>query len=150
MYPTYDTPPRTAEFELVKQSFHRLESDPEGLAFHLLARLFQIAPGIRSLFPANLRPVRAQFMEWLTFIVHTLDQPDRLAAALQTVGRRHLVQGVRAEHYCVAGAALIWAVERQMGMLFSEEIEKAWWAAHRTVCAMMVHVLVELELTYVD
>jgi nitric oxide dioxygenase len=137
MYPTNDTPPRTAEFELVKQSFRRLESDPEGLAFHLLARLFQIAPGIRSLFPANLRPVRAQFM-------------DRLAAALQTVGRRHLVQGVRTEHYCVAGAALIWAVERQMGMLFSEEIEKAWWAAHRTVCAMMVHVLVELELAYVD
>lgn len=55
-----------------------------------------------------MREQKKKLMAMLGLAVANLDQPDTVAPALQTLGRRHLTFGTQAAPYEPVGAARLW------------------------------------------
>lgn len=141
MYLTYDTPPRTAEYELVKQSFHRLESDPGGAGLSPVGTPVDCT-GIRSLFPANYTQCHAQIIKW-SHLYCAFARPRPAGGGAANSGaamswRRPCTRAL----LCGRHSADLGRRAAVGHALRCEEIERAWWAAQRTVCAMMMHAQV--------
>jgi hemoglobin-like flavoprotein len=66
----------------------------------------------------------------LTIVVNGLSRPQQILAAVQELGRRHLVYGVRPEHSAIVGAALLWTLQTGLGDAFTGEVREAWTCAY--------------------
>jgi hypothetical protein len=51
----------------------------------------------------------------LTVVVNGLSRPQQILGAVEELGRRHLMYGVRQEHYATVGAALLWTLQTGLG-----------------------------------
>ena len=65
----------------------------------------------------------------LTVVVNGLSRPQQILGAVEDLGRRHLMYGVRQEHYATVGAALLWTLQTGLGGAIAPEVREAWtWA----------------------
>ena len=93
------------------------------------ARLFELDPQLRALFPADESSMKAQHLKLMQMIhicVNGLDRMDRIVPAVQSLGRRHVGYGVRNGDYDTVGAALLWTLEQGLGDYFDAEVKEAW------------------------
>lgn len=90
------------------------------------ARLFELDPEIRPMFPSDLERVQRNFVAALAWMVEDLDDPEKLLPQLQQLGRLHHEWGVRESHYGTFRDALLWALERSVGATFTPEVRAAW------------------------
>ena len=93
------------------------------------ARLFELDPQLRALFPAGEKSMKAQhlkLMQMIAICVRGLDQLDRIVPAVQHLGKRHVGYGVRNNDYDTVGAALLWTLEQGLGDFFDAEVKEAW------------------------
>ncbi len=96
------------QVKLVKESFWKI-LPIAGLAADLFYdRLFEIAPEVRPLFPDDLVAQKKKLMAMLAIAVTNLHQVDKIAPAVEDLGRRHIAYGVTAKHFEPVGAALLW------------------------------------------
>jgi hemoglobin-like flavoprotein len=58
--------------------------------------------------------------------VNGLDRLDSIVPAVQDLGRRHVVYGVKPEHYDTVGAALIQTLGQGLGEAFTPQVKDAW------------------------
>jgi hemoglobin-like flavoprotein len=65
-------------------------------------------------------------MELIDVAVQGLGQPELSVPALQGLGQRHGVYGVKPEHFDTVGAALLWTLGQGLGDDFTPNIEAAW------------------------
>src|SRR5262245_37510548 len=107
---------------LVQSSFAQIEPVGNQVADLFYARVFALHPELRPLFPKDMAAQKAKLMAMLAFIVESLMMLDALIPALQQLGERHKVYGVRPEHYQPLGTALIWALEQTLGEEFTPEM----------------------------
>ena len=70
-------------------------------------RLFEIAPQVRPMFPADMAEQKKKLMQMLGIAVANLHQMATIHAAVEDLARRHVGYGVKAEHYVPVGEALI-------------------------------------------
>ncbi len=125
------------QVKLVQESFKKVEPIAPQAADLFYDRLFQIAPDVKPLFPADLAGQKAKLMQMLATAVTNLHQVEKIVPAVQDLGRRHAGYGVKAAHYKPVGEALIWTLEKGLGAAFTQQVKDAWVAAYTTLAGVM-------------
>ena len=125
------------QVSLVQESFKQVLPIAPQAADLFYGRLFEIAPQVRPLFPADLREQKRKLMAMLATAVTNLHQVDKIVPAVQDLGRRHAGYGVTADHYKPVGEALIWTLEQGLGDGFTPTVKSAWVEAYTTLAGVM-------------
>ena len=126
------------QVKLVQQSFARVAPISEAAAVLFYGRLFEIAPTVKSMFPADMTEQRRKLMAMLAAVVSGLGNLPSILPAASALARRHVSYGARAEHYPVVGAALLWTLQKGLGENWTPEVADAWSAAYETLSRYMI------------
>jgi hemoglobin-like flavoprotein len=118
------------QITLVQTSFAQVTRISDQAADMFYNRLFEIDPSLRGLFRSDIKEQGRKLMQMLAVAVNGLDHLDSIIPAVQDLGRRHIVYGVKAADYQTVGAALLWTLEQGLGDAFTPEVEAAWAAAY--------------------
>jgi hemoglobin-like flavoprotein len=122
---------------LVQRSWRQVQPVANAVAELFYARLFALDPGVQTLFTSDMHEQRRKLMAIIGSVVSELSRLERIAPAVQELGRRHVAYGVRDEHYAMVGAALLWALERALSEAFTPDVKSAWASAYRLLAKTM-------------
>jgi hemoglobin-like flavoprotein len=125
------------QVKLVQASFAKLQPMAPEVADLFYARLFEIAPNLRELFGKDMAEQKKKLTGMLATAVANLDQIDKIAFAVQGLGRRHAQYGVKDAHYTIVGEALIWTLCQSLGPVFTTAVRDAWIAAYTALATVM-------------
>src|SRR5882672_2195417 len=129
--------PTERELKLVCNSFDQVVPIAGVAADLFYMRLFEIAPSLRRMFPADMRDQKRKLMVMIATAVQSLTDLDTLMPQLMRLGARHAPYGVKDSHYLAVGDALIWTLERGLAGAFTPEVEHAWIHVYRLIAATM-------------
>ena len=118
------------QIELVQQSFRSIQPIIDDAAVLFYGRLFEIDPSLQSMFRRPRREQARLLAQTLTVVVKGIDRPSQLRPAVEALGERHAVYGVRDEHYEAVGQALLWTLEMGLKDAFTSEVRDAWVTAY--------------------
>jgi hemoglobin-like flavoprotein len=123
---------------LVQQSFAKVAPISEAAAVIFYDRLFEIAPSVKSMFPADMTEQRKKLMAMLAVVVGGLGNLESILPAASALATRHVSYGAKAEHYPVVGAALLWTLQKGLGESWTPDVAAAWTAAYGTLSGFMI------------
>jgi len=123
---------------LVQQSFARVAPISDTAAVLFYDRLFEIAPSVVPMFPADMKEQRKKLMATLAVVVGGLGNLASVLPAASALAKRHVSYGAKAEHYPVVGAALLWTLEKGLGDGWTPDVAAAWTAAYGTLSGYMI------------
>ena len=126
------------QIQLVQRSFEKVLPIKDAAAEIFYNRLFALDPGLRDLFPADMKEQRRKLMAMLATAVGGLSRLDELLPALRALGLRHAGYAVQPEHYTTVGEALLWTLEQGLGEDFTDEVRQAWVAAYTLFSSTMI------------
>ena len=101
-------------------------------------RLFELAPQARVLFGDDITVQARRTMAAIKTAVESLDDVAAVVPFLMRLGARHVGYGVQPEHFDIAGAALLWTLERGLGERFTSDVRDAWGAAFGVIAGAML------------
>lgn len=116
------------QVELVRTSFGSFSADRYRLATCFYSAMFEAIPGIRELFPDDIRPQHRLLLEALALAVESADDLDSIEFALRDLGARHVTYGATEEVYPVVRDTMIASLDTFSGNLWNPELEAAWTA----------------------
>jgi hemoglobin-like flavoprotein len=122
---------------LVRSSWRRVLPIKERAAELFYRRLFELDPGLESLFRGDLTTQGQKLIAMLGIVVSRLDRLGELVPAVEELGRRHARYGVEDEHYDTVGAALLSTLRAGLGDALTREAEEAWALAYATLAGVM-------------
>jgi nitric oxide dioxygenase len=122
---------------LIRASFAAAAADPAALAATFYRRLFEAEPGLRAMFPDDLRPQQGKLAAMLAAVVAGLHDWPALAPTVTALGRRHAALGVRAEHYPPVGGARRAALAERAQRPLDTATRAAWGRAFARLAAEM-------------
>jgi hemoglobin-like flavoprotein len=126
------------QVNLVQQSFAKVAPISEQAAVLFYGRLFEVAPGVRAMFPDDMTEQRKKLMATLAVVVNGLTNLEAVLPAASALAKRHVNYGAKAEHYPVVGGALLWTLEKGLGEAWTPETAAAWTAAYGTLSGYMI------------
>lgn len=126
------------QVRLVQQSFSKVAPIADQAAIMFYDRLFEVAPSVKALFPADLTEQRRKLMATLGAVVNGLSNIDSILPAASALATRHVAYGAKAEHYPVVGGALLWTLQKGLGEAWTPEVAAAWTAAYGTLSTYMI------------
>ena len=126
------------QVKLVQDSFAKVAPISETAAVLFYDRLFEIAPSVRVMFPTDMTEQRRKLMATLAVVVNGLGNLESVLPAASALAVRHVSYGVKAEHYPVVGAALLWTLEKGLGEAWTPDVAEAWTAAYGTLSGFMI------------
>ncbi|HEY3792014.1 MAG TPA: globin family protein [Bradyrhizobium sp.] len=126
------------QVQLVQQSFAKVAPISEQAAMLFYDRLFEVAPSVKSLFPADMTEQRKKLMATLAVVVGGLGNLDSILPAASALATRHVSYGAKPEHYPVVGGALLWTLEKGLGDDWTPDVADAWTAAYSTLSGFMI------------
>jgi nitric oxide dioxygenase len=126
------------QVSLVQQSFAKVAPIADQAAVLFYDRLFEIAPQVKALFPADLTEQRKKLMGTLAVVVNGLSNLDSILPAASVLAQRHVAYGAKPEHYPVVGSALLWTLEKGLGDGWTTDVAAAWTAAYTTLSGFMI------------
>jgi len=121
----------------IRRGFSAAASDADCFTAAFYERLFELAPTLRQLFPADLSSQRDKLKHMLAVLVADLDRPGALAPALAKLGDRHRSYGVVKTDFIVVGQALIDTLAAHLGEQFGPADRSAWTALYGRITAIM-------------
>jgi hemoglobin-like flavoprotein len=127
----------SAKIALVQNSFKKVVPIAGVAADIFYDRVFELAPSVRPMFPDDLRDQKKKLMQMLGTAVTNLHQVDRIAAAIQDMGRRHVGYGVEPAHYDIIGQALLDTLAKGLGDDFTPEVRQAWAETYDLIATTM-------------
>lgn len=122
---------------LVKESFEKAAGLGEKVAEIFYAELFNIDPGLRSMFKGDMKNQGRKLLGALTMIVRNLDQADVIVPAAEKMAIKHLDYGVTYRHYTLVGNALLRTLKKGLGADFTPVVREAWIAAYQLLADVM-------------
>lgn len=122
----------------IRASFEALAPKGEQLMDAFYTKLFETAPGLRSLFPADMKKQKGHLLAAVGLVVKNADKLGALEGPLMEMGARHVKYGAKAEHYPVVGRTMIAALSATAGPLWNAELEADWSAALGFVASTMI------------
>ena len=137
------------QVKLVQQSFAKVAPISETAAVLFYDRLFEVAPQVRAMFPADMTEQRKKLMAMLVAVVNGLANLDSILPAASALAKRHVAYGARAEHYPVVGSALLWTLEKGLGEAWTPELADAWTAAYGTLSGFVISEAYGLSLIHI-
>ena len=126
------------QVKLVQQSFAKLAPIADQAAVMFYDRLFEVAPHVKAMFPADLTEQRRKLMATLSVVVNGLSNLETILPAASALATRHVSYGAKAEHYPVVGGALLWTLEKGLADGWTTEVADAWTAAYGTLSGFMI------------
>ena len=123
---------------LVQESFAKVAPISETAAVLFYDRLFEVAPSVKAMFPADMTEQRRKLMATLAAVVNGLGDLNSILPAASALAKRHVSYGAKAEHYPVVGAALLWTLEKGLGDGWTPQIAEAWTTAYGTLSGYMI------------
>jgi nitric oxide dioxygenase len=126
------------QIQLVQQSFAKVGPISDVAAGLFYGRLFEIAPSVKVLFPADMTEQRKKLMATLAMVVGGLGNLPSVLPAASALAKRHVGYGAKPEHYPVVGAALLWTLEQGLGDAWTPDVAEAWTAAYATLSGFMI------------
>jgi hemoglobin-like flavoprotein len=126
------------QVKLVQDSFAKVAPISETAAVLFYDRLFEIAPQVRAMFPADMTEQRRKLMAMLAAVVNGLGNLTSILPAASALAKRHVSYGAKPEHYPVVGAALLWTLEKGLGDGWTPDIAAAWTTAYGTLSGYMI------------
>jgi hemoglobin-like flavoprotein len=126
------------QVKLVQESFSRVVPIADQAAVIFYDRLFELAPSVKSMFPADMSDQRKKLMATLAVVVNGLSNLDSILPAASALARRHVGYGAKPEHYPVVGSALLWTLEKGLGAAWTSDVADAWTAAYGTLSSYMI------------
>jgi nitric oxide dioxygenase len=126
------------QVNLVQQSFAKVAPIAESAAVIFYDRLFEIAPSVKAMFPADMTEQRRKLMATLAVVVKGLSDLPSILPAASALAIRHVSYGARREHYPVVGAALLYTLEKGLGEAWTPEVADAWTAAYGALSGFMM------------
>ena len=126
------------QVKLVQESFSKVAPIADQAAVIFYDRLFEVAPAVKAMFPADMTEQRKKLMATLAVVVNGLSNLESILPAASALAVRHVSYGARAEHYPVVGGALLWTLEKGLGAAWTPEIASAWAAAYNTLSGYMI------------
>src|SRR6202795_1050970 len=126
------------QVKLVQESFAKVAPISETAAVLFYDRLFEIAPQVKAMFPADMTEQRRKLMATLAAVVNGLGDLPSILPAASALAKRHVSYGAKAEHYPVVGTALLWTLEKGLGDGWTPEVAEAWTAAYGTLSGFMI------------
>jgi hemoglobin-like flavoprotein len=126
------------QVKLVQDSFAKVAPISETAAVLFYDRLFEIAPQVKAMFPADMTEQRRKLMMMLAAVVKGLGDLTSILPAASALATRHVSYGAKAEHYPVVGAALLWTLEKGLGDGWTPDIAAAWTTAYGTLSGYMI------------
>jgi|SRR6266478_2863858 len=126
------------QVKLVQQSFAKVAPIADQAAVIFYDRLFEVAPQVRAMFPADLTEQRKKLMAMLAVVVNGLGNLETILPAASALATRHVSYGAKAEHYRVVGGALLWTLEKGLGDSWTPDVADAWTAAYGTLSGFMI------------
>jgi nitric oxide dioxygenase len=127
-----------AQINLVQESFAKVAPISEQAATLFYDRLFEVAPAVKVMFPADMREQRKKLMATLAVVVNGLSNLESVLPAASALAKRHVSYGARPEHYPVVGGALLWTLEKGLGEAWTADVADAWTAAYGTLSGYMI------------
>jgi len=127
-----------AQIKLVQDSFAKVAPISAQAAVLFYDRLFEVAPGVKAMFPADMTEQRKKLMATLAVVVGGLSNLEAVLPAASALAKRHVSYGAKPEHYPVVGGALLWTLEKGLGDAWTPEVAEAWTAAYRTLSGYMI------------
>ena len=125
------------QIKLVQQSFSKVASISDQAAAIFYDRLFEVAPQVKAMFPADMTEQRKKLMATLAVVVNGLSDLSSIQPVASALAKRHVGYGAKPEHYPVVGAALLWALEKGLGEEWTSEVAAAWTTAYGTLSGFM-------------
>jgi hemoglobin-like flavoprotein len=122
---------------LVQESWKQVLPIKDEAAQMFYRRLFELNPGLQSLFKGEMAEQRRKLMAMIGTAVSSLGRVDTLVPALRELGRKHGGYGVHAKDYDTVGAALLWTLEQGLGAQFTPEVRAAWTETYGVLAATM-------------
>ena len=126
------------QVRLVQQSFAKVAPIADQAAIIFYDRLFEVAPAVKALFPADLAEQRKKLMATLAVVVNGLGNLESILPAASALAKRHVNYGATPDHYPVVGGALLWTLEKGLGKAWTPETAAAWTAAYNTLSGYMI------------
>src|ERR1700761_4723499 len=126
------------QVKLVQQSFSKVAPISDQAATIFYDRLFEVAPQVKAMFPADMTEQRKKLMATLAVVVNGLSDLPSILPAASALAKRHVGYGARPEHYPVVGAALLWTLEQGLGDGWTPELASAWTTAYGTLSGFMI------------
>jgi hemoglobin-like flavoprotein len=127
----------TGEITRIRSGFSAVAADADRFTADFYARLFELAPTLRPLFPDDLSSQRNKLKHMLIMLIAALDRPDTLRPALATLGDRHRSYGVVKADFIVVGQALIDTLGAHLGEQFGPAERSAWTALYSRITTIM-------------
>jgi hemoglobin-like flavoprotein len=122
----------------VQQSFAKVAPISETAAVIFYDRLFEVAPSVKPMFPADMTEQRKKLMATLAAVVNGLGNLESILPVASALAKRHVGYGAKAEHYPVGGGALLWTLEKGLGDSWTPQVADAWTAAYGTLSGYMI------------
>jgi hemoglobin-like flavoprotein len=126
------------QVKLVQDSFAKVVPISETAAVLFYDRLFEIAPAVKAMFPADMTEQRRKLMMMLAAVVKGLGDLPSILPAASALATRHVRYGAKAEHYPVVGSALLWTLEKGLGDDWTSDVAAAWTTAYGTLSGYMI------------
>ncbi len=125
------------QIRLVQNTFALLELQEALVATTFFNRLFAMNPSLRVKFPRDLTEHKRKLMKALKLIIGNLNRPFVLLPALEQLGRKHALKGVRGSHYEAVGAALLQTLKYLGKTFYTPQVESAWAAIYAYITNTM-------------
>ncbi|WFU38697.1 globin family protein [Bradyrhizobium sp. CB82] len=126
------------QINLVQQSFAKVAPISEAAAVLFYDRLFEVAPSVKAMFPADMTEQRKKLMATLAVVVNGLTNLDSILPAASALAQRHVAYGAKPEHYPVVGSTLLWTLEKGLGDAWTPDVAAAWTAAYGVLSNFMI------------
>lgn len=126
------------QVKIVQESFAKVVPICDQAATIFYDRLFEVAPSVKAMFPADMTEQRKKLMATLAVVVNGLSNLESVLPAASALAIRHVAYGAKAEHYPVVGGALLWTLEKGLGEAWKPEVAAAWTAAYGTLSTYMI------------
>jgi nitric oxide dioxygenase len=123
---------------VVQQSFAKVAPIADRAAVMFYEWLFEVAPQVKAMFPADMAEQRQKLMATLGAVVNSLSDLESVLPALSALAKRHVAYGVKPEHYPAVGSALLWTLEKGLGDAWTKEVADAWTAVYGTLSDYMI------------
>jgi hemoglobin-like flavoprotein len=126
------------QVKLVQQSFSHVAPIADQAAAIFYNRLFEVAPQVKAMFPADMTEQKKKLMATLAVVVNGLTDLPSILPAASALAKRHVAYGAKPDHYPVVGAALLWTLEKGLGSEWTPDVAGAWTAAYGTLSGFMI------------
>ncbi|NOR71237.1 MAG: hemin receptor [Methylomarinum sp.] len=126
------------QIDLVQSTWQMIVPVKEQTAELFYKKLFITAPEVKPLFTGDIKAQGEKLVSSINLVVNSLRSLDHVVPALQSMGERHVSYAVKAEHYDIVGATLLWTLEQGLGNNFTDEVKEAWTIAYGLIAGTMI------------